>query len=311
MLNDLGDKIVKTIKETHLKPKPRWHFLLKNKFIWTLGLFSLLVGAAAISVILYLLNNNNLALHESVGESFFAWLLLFLPYFWLIFLALFIWLLYYNIKHTSRGYRYHPFLIVVGAIFISIFLGSIFFTLGLGKKIDSVLGERAPLYDVMFNPQIEMWSRPHHGRLSGLIISRQSNIHFIISDRNQNEWQIVHNGQGDNFVISGQVVRLMGRISGDREFKADRIMPMHPGRDFFLRLKPEMRQPLRLNMMRGVIDCSPHSNSLNNQEIIQIIEEALISNQTRVKESVKEDANILQTLSCLGLSQEFLLQMAP
>jgi hypothetical protein len=267
MLNDLGDRIIKTIKETHLKPKPRWHFLLKNKFIWSLGVFSLLIGATAMSVILYLLNNDNLSLHRSVGESFVAWLLLSLPYFWLIFLALFIWLLYYNIKHTSRGYRYHPILIIAGAILISIFLGSIFFALGMGKKIDSILGERAPLYDVMFNPQIEMWSRPHHGRLSGLVISRENNVRFIISDRNKDEWQIVHGGQGDNFVVLGQAVRLMGQISDNGEFRADRIMPMQPGRDFFLRMRPEMRHPRRFEEMRNNLDCPMDPRYLNNTEM--------------------------------------------
>lgn len=310
MLNDLESKIIKTIKETRLSPKPRWHFLLKNKFIWALGIFSLIVGAASVSVILYLFNNN-LTPHQLVGESFLAWFLLSLPYFWLVFLVLFIWLLYYNIKHTSKGYRYQPVVIATLAILMSIALGIIFSGLGWGKKIDSILGERAPLYDVMFNPQIEMWSRPHQGRLSGLVISLQDGSRFIISDRDKVEWQILHDEKEGETVVLGQVLRLLGRISGDNEFTAERVMPMHPGRDFFLRPRPGMKQPLPLHLMKGPIDCSLLANNSNNKEIIEMIEGFLITNQVRVKELIAEDINILNTLSCLGLSQDFILQVSP
>jgi hypothetical protein len=256
MLDNLEDKIIKTIKEARLSPKPRWHFLLKNKFIWALGIFSLIIGSASVSVVLYLLNNNNLSLHRVAGESFFAWLLLSLPYFWLLFLFLFIWLLYYNIKHTNKGYRYHPAIIATLAILMSIFLGSIFYSLGLGKKIDSVLGEKAPFYDVMFNPHIEMWSRPYQGRLSGLVLSFDGDASFTISDRDKVEWRVLHGNKESGTIILGQVVRLMGYVSGDYEFTAEKVMSMRPGRDFFLRQRPDMKpSPNCPRNMRESISC--------------------------------------------------------
>ena len=35
-MDNLGDKVLRKIKEEHIAPKPRWQFLLKDYFIWFL-----------------------------------------------------------------------------------------------------------------------------------------------------------------------------------------------------------------------------------------------------------------------------------
>ena len=90
MSENLEQKIIDKIKTGSLSPKPRWHFLLKERLVWTIGLLALLVGAAAVSVMLYLANNNDWLVYEKAGRNFGAWLLLSLPYFWLVFLTLFL-----------------------------------------------------------------------------------------------------------------------------------------------------------------------------------------------------------------------------
>jgi heme/copper-type cytochrome/quinol oxidase subunit 2 len=236
MSDNLGQKILDKIKNTHLEPKPRWHFLLKNRLVWTAGIVTLLIGAVAMSVIFYLVNNQDLALYKQVDSSFISWFLLSLPYFWIFFLALFIYLLYYNIKHTKKGYRYHPLLLISSAILLSILLGALFSTLGMGKYIDSVLSQRAPLYNRVFNPHINMWSQPERGRLAGLIVLKQDNQHFILLDRDQGQWQVIHGGQADHLVKVGQVIKLIGRIEAQNEFQAQELMIMQPGREFFIRM---------------------------------------------------------------------------
>ena len=51
-------KLVAKIKQANIAPKPRWHFLLKNSVIWAAGTLSLLIGAGAASVMIYLFKYN-------------------------------------------------------------------------------------------------------------------------------------------------------------------------------------------------------------------------------------------------------------
>lgn len=238
MSDNLGQKIIDKIQNTHLEPKPRWHFLLKNRLVWMAGALTLLIGAVAMSVIFYLVNNQDLSLYKQADASFISWLLLSLPYFWIFFLALFIYLLYYNIKHTKKGYRYHPALLITSSILFSILLGALFSTLGIGRHIDNVLSQRAPLYDRVFNPHINMWSQPEKGRLTGLIAIKQDNQHFILLDRNHSQWQVMHSGQDDALVQVGQVIKLIGRIEDKNKFLAQDLLVMRPGREFFMRMRP-------------------------------------------------------------------------
>ncbi|MGE5425898.1 MAG: hypothetical protein ACM3PZ_02395 [Bacillota bacterium] len=227
---------MEAIKEQGVSPRPRWRFLAKEWLVWASGILSLLVGAAAVSVIRYLSENS--ASMES-GKSFGAWLLLSLPYFWMVLLALFLWVFYYNLKHTKRGYRYPMYQVAGAAFLLSILLGLAFYSVGIGQAIDVVLG-RAPLYDRIINPHVSFWSRPEDGRLSGLIIFKEpSGDSLILVDRRRSRWSVHYLPEDEYLAIPGQPVRALGEISGPGVFKAERLMRFQPaGREFFDRLYP-------------------------------------------------------------------------
>ena len=89
MLNhDISRDVLKTIEEKHIKPKPRWTFLLKDYAIWILGAFSLIVGSLAFSVIIYMLKNNDWEVYRHLSGSLPGFVVITMPYFWLIFLAI-------------------------------------------------------------------------------------------------------------------------------------------------------------------------------------------------------------------------------
>ena len=314
MSENLEQKIIDKIKTGSLSPKPRWHFLLKERLVWTIGALALLIGAAAVSVMLYLANNNDWLVYEKAGRNFGAWLLLSLPYFWLVFLALFLWLLSYNLKHTKKGYRYSISLIISIAIAASILLGVAFFALGLGAKIDDVLGRRAPLYDRLFNPHIDFWSQPEEGRLAGLVIALEDEQHFILADRERGEWTVIHTEDDSDLVIVGQPVRVVGKLSGEKEFTAQAIMTMKPGREFFKRLNPGLMPPPGAGRGPGqgpeAINCNgPKSESLalllsESPEFRQDFEENLLANKEMVKELSERDPSFLPSLVNLGVSPQ-------
>ncbi len=239
---EFDQKLVEKIKEEKIAPKPRWHFLLKNNVVWAIGALSLLIGAAAVSVMIYLLKYNGWELQEQTHKSLLEFFLLTLPYFWIIFLGIFIFILYYNLKHTKKGYRYPVWFIAVSGILSSIILGSIFYLLGVGQKIDNVLGERAPLYETVINRQIFFWFNPEEGRLAGIVASEVADGNFYIVDPEGNTWQISSSVNSDDphfldFLKAGEPISLIGQVIDDNRFKADVIRPLVPGRGFFARPK--------------------------------------------------------------------------
>lgn len=241
---EFDQKLAEKIKEDKIAPKPRWHFLLKDYVVLAAGALALLIGAAAVSVMIYLLKNNGWELREETHKSVIEFFLLTLPYFWIIFLGIFVFILYYNLKHTKKGYRYPVWLIALAGVLASIILGSVFYLFGLGKKIDNILGRSAPLYEKVMNRQLSFWFNPKEGRLAGIIASQVVDGNFYIVDLDGNAWQILIRGASadphfPDFLKAGEPVNLIGQIIKDNKFRADFIRPLVPGRGFFDR--PEIR----------------------------------------------------------------------
>jgi len=268
---DVFDRdLIAKIKEEKISPKPRWHFLLKNYVVWTIGGLALLIGAASVSVLTYLLKNNDWGVRQAVHKSWGEFLLLTLPYFWLLFLGLFILIIYYNVKHTKRGYRYPIWSIIVASILASVVLGEGLFLAGLGEKIDSVLGRHAPFYAEFMNPQLDFWSNPEEGRLVGLPIESLGDDRYLLVDRNQKEWKIIVASSTDNnfFKLASRAedmpplpVRLIGEQISDQEFEVKRVMPLEPGRAFFERPEHKMkpRKPSAVKS-KALIECQEKKN---------------------------------------------------
>lgn len=246
-----NQEILEKIKEQNIRPRARWHFLLKNYAIWASGLVALLVGACAFSVIVYLSNYSGFELGREMNKSWEEILLLTLPYFWLIFLAVFIFIFYYNLKHTKSGYRYPVWMVALLAVAGSVFLGGLLYAAGLGQEIDEVLGSQTKIYSTVMNPHIGFWSNPSEGRLLGLVLTAPDNGSFSLVDREQKEWQVVLDSQaGSDLVVFGQPVRLLGRQQDDGSFLAIRVLPMMPGRAYFKNLHHQTPPPPgAVNMM--------------------------------------------------------------
>lgn len=250
---NLSQEILSNIKEHKITPRPKWEFLFKNYFIWTIGFLALFFGAVSTSLIVFMLRYNEWSSFSRLGGGPVEFLLLVVPIFWIISLAIFIILVYFNFKKTKHGYRYNHLLIVGGAIVLSIILGFGFFALGLGQRIDALVGRNAPLYDTVINPRMHFWSNPEAGRLSGLVVAQDSEADFVVVDNNNNEWKVNYvaeedeklvamkkSGFGDDEVFNiavGRPVRFIGEKIIDHEFKAKELVPFHPGREFFRRFE--------------------------------------------------------------------------
>ncbi len=246
------NKLLNKIKDGNICPKPRWQFLLKNYIVWLAGISSLLIGSAAFSVMIYLFKFNDWEIYEQTRKTFLEFFVLTLPYFWLVFLAIFVLIISYNFKHTKSGYRYSSVILIGGSVGLSIIFGTIFYFAGLGEKLDNILGRQMPFYDQVINRHVDFWSRPNEGRLSGIVIERSDDYNFVIIDRGEEIWSVdtsFAKPYPREMVSVGQPIRIIGKESEVNKFSADVILPVNAGRGFFKRF--EGRRPPMPMIMKG------------------------------------------------------------
>ena len=236
--NNLGQKFLKAIKNKAIKPRPRWQFLLKDYLIWIIGAASLIIGSFAFAVILHMLVNNDWDVYQNINDSLAGFILVTLPYLWLVFLGLFIFVAHYNIKHTKKGYRFSLSRLIIGSILISVLLGTLFYSIGLGQALDDTLTDRVPFYRNFLNQRRRIWIQADQGLLAGIIIEVGSDNNFKIIDFNKKEWNVV----GDELILKpgmellpGMGIRMVGQKIDDNNFKAFRVMPALLHQPFMLK----------------------------------------------------------------------------
>jgi hypothetical protein len=240
-----SDKIISKIKEEKLKPRPRWEFIFKNYFLWIVGFLSLFFGALSFSLVIYLFNSSVDIFSDRFGASFWRAFLAVVPVFWLIFLALFVFLFYLNLKKTKRAYKYSPFFILIIGLISSIALGTSFYMIGFGKKLDSALGKNINpiVYGRFMNPQLDFWSEAEEGRIAGIISRLGKDKSFFLLDKNLDEWLVYYNDINSRHILNiekGALIRCFGEKISEDQFRALRIMPMHSANNFFD--KPKFRR---------------------------------------------------------------------
>ncbi len=234
MGDQFDSSILNQIKEQHIKPRAKWIFILKDVSIWSLGILSLFLGAIAVSIIIYFIKNSDWDLYDEMSGSLLEYLLLAMPYFWLIFLAVFIFVVNYDLKHTRSGYRVSLLFVFSSSVFASVFLGVIFYNVGMGQALDDVLGENVAFYDRVINPMMGMWNQPERGRLAGLVEAKINDGQYQLIDMGRQEWLIdISNAKlpMDFEVEIGRPVRLLGKIDGVNFFTVTRLLSHDgPGR---------------------------------------------------------------------------------
>lgn len=317
--DNFDKELISKIKEGHITPKPRWRFAAKNYAIWGIGAITLLLGALTVALIIFMLVHNDWGADRPpvggpLAEMFFV-----IPVFWLVCMILFIGVIYFDIKHTKKGYRYSPLIILAASIGSSIILGGIFYAFGLSQKIDDILGRRAPYYEHIINPRIRFWDNPEQGRLVGLIASQVETDKYKLLDRAQHEWTISTDGAnkmpGAEITV-GKPARLAGNKTGDWQFKVKEILPVETGRRFFDRMGQPPMRPDRLNK-NGAPRQFPDQDADKNlsplftkyPELKASFSDGLLNNKDMIKERIKNDPEFISHLEALNIDPDVIKQL--
>jgi len=252
---NFDEKLLNSIKERKVAPKPRWHFILKEYAIWIAGAAFLIVSAVSFSLVIHmvrLFRFREFGFYQKAVHGPLEFLMLIIPVFWLVMLALFVAIVYYDFKKTKKGYRYPPLVIIGAALLASAGLGVIFARAGLGERVDDAIGKSAPeaFYKHVINPRIDFWSEPEKGRLMGLVIFKKSDDEFGVLDIRKKEWLLYTEGSIGNrdMIEVGRPVRAFGEAISENEFRAEEILSFGPGRGFIMKMRPMPGTP---DMMFG------------------------------------------------------------
>ncbi len=213
----IADKVLERI-ETET-PRSRTYFWLRNILIWLLAGLSVVIGALAVSLIIFRIINASVAFGPD--RPILDDLFLIVPIVWIGITALFGYLAYREVRSTRRGYRYQLSTIILGTVLASVVLGVLFFAAGTGFILDRLAGRHAPLlHQDLERVQGERWLRPENGFLIGTVEATSANG-VVISDPREVRWEVVFEGEALSFPLDslepGERVGMRGRVADESE----------------------------------------------------------------------------------------------
>ena len=191
-IESLTEKIISQIDSEKIKPNPKWQFILKEDMYWIFWALSVIIGAGAVTGIMYRIGNSGLKYYEVTHDNFVSFAYDTLPLVWIVILLVIVILSYLNIRKTNKGYKYPLLLVLCASVGASSIIGNFMYVLGAGPVFDREMAERFPLHRSAFVMEKEKWVKPEKGLLAGSVV--------IVDDDGQNV--IVEDFTGHRWVVS-------------------------------------------------------------------------------------------------------------
>jgi heme/copper-type cytochrome/quinol oxidase subunit 2 len=234
MTNNLADKITEKIKKEKIQPKPKWQFLLKDYLLWSVFGVNVMLGAMFFVVTLFSLRDNDWDVYKYLDQNFLEYVIMTMPYLRIIALIVFVFLAYYNYKHTDKGYKYKTHWIVIMSIVVMMLVGGTLFLVGAEDKIERLFSRSLPYYSNLEERRIQVWHHPEQGLLGGEIVEVSKEFEIILQDCHNKNWQVdvqevVWRGPIGKPEM-GRRIKVIGEQLSENKFKASEVRPWMSGR---------------------------------------------------------------------------------
>lgn len=231
-MSGISKKILKTIKEEGIRPWPEWRARLKNRLFWLFVAVALSLSVFSVSAVWFMAANFDWDIYRYLETSFVAYVLSYLPYFWLVLSALSLTAAYLAYRGTEYGYRW-PRWVVVPPMLISVLaLGLVSGSAGLGAEADG-LAANMPYYKTHRIRKAEAWNHPEKGLIYGKVLMVESDGSVVMERwcldcQGQSLWRVEKgneaNGRWEN-LRPEDAIKIIGQKSGDNCFVAKEIRP--------------------------------------------------------------------------------------
>lgn len=225
----LQKQILDRIKTQQVRPTPKGFFRMRDYILW--GLLGVSVAALSLgsSMVILLIRGIDRSVFGRLGLSLPEKLFYSVPFFWVAVTLAIAAVAYINFRRTRRGYRVGIKQFAIKAGVIAIALGTLIYALNISRYLDRAAVENIPIYSSIVPFNTNGWFDPDHGLLSGSIKIKESDKSFTLRDQNFDLWTVSSddaavNPAGFKF-NSGDRVKIIGRKTGDLEFRAVEIRP--------------------------------------------------------------------------------------
>ena len=248
-LKCLKSSVLSRIESDHVCPKSRLFFRSRECMVWFLWLLSVIFGAFAVAVTLYVLMNNQYSLYEATHDNLFTFVIEVLPFLWVGIFGLMTFVAIYNLRHTSRGYRYPVSVILASSLVLSLAGGSALQLFGFGYSIDHRLGKSMPMYVSQEKLEERVWQMPTEGRIIGkqVFTTLRPTSTIIFEDVTGQRWQVMVDeleAYDMELLASKGKIKLLGRVLDEKVFKfhACGVFPQMIGQDMTMDNLSQERQ---------------------------------------------------------------------
>ncbi len=218
---DLSLTVLERIEKERLEPVPRWLIMCGEYAIWGLWGTSVLFGAVAISVMLYVSMHAGFAMYEATHDTRLSFFVDVLPFLWILVFIVMALIAYFNLRKTKKGYKYPFWQIVLSSLVCSVVGGGILHAGGIGYLIDTQIGKDMPMFPSLARTEEGMWQSPSKGRILGNVTSETEDAkELIFTDMDGDKWIFnISELMSRDIVLlqSGKRVRVIGVVSSTSE----------------------------------------------------------------------------------------------
>lgn len=217
-------EILTKIKDSGMRPRPRWQYLLLNMaMLFSLGV-TVLLGGLVMSLVLLKVLNLDWDYLGVVEGSF----LQFVPLIWLASLALLVFLSVQVFKNLEGGYRFGPLWIMSGAVFVSVLMGGVIYAASGAEVLERGLRENLPVYAQLEEAKEKQFVKPEKGIILGQISEVLADNLINVVDLKGHEWQVQLNEKlaekkNVSNLKSGQAVTVLGKQTEIDKFEAKEL----------------------------------------------------------------------------------------
>ena len=225
-MTKLSKKIIQIIDKENIQPYSKWHFLLKRSVIWIFFILSILLGAISSGVMIYQFQQTEWDLFSHYNQSILEFMMLVIPYFWIVFLIIFSMLVFYYFRKVGRGYRRNTIFVIVMSLMLSLLGGILLNQVGFSEKVEVTFEKQLPFYNSMIQRKRRLWNAPERGLLAGEIIEINSDNKLLIKDFSEKTWMV----DISQAIVRGRMelqqnrrIKIIGKMTGEKSFMAVEI----------------------------------------------------------------------------------------
>lgn len=228
-MENLISKTIGEIKKQKIVPVPRWKYLMKKYAIWAVFAGTIFFGAISFSIAFDMLRQLDWDLYRFVHQSALVYSLTLVPYFWIVCIAIFLALAFFDLRKTETGYRYGWFKISLASISGIIIAGAMLSLSGVGNEVNLILKKDIPYYGQhMIMTKEKQWMQPDSGFLAGTLTNISSDKLEIVDLAGQ-KWNVLLDEQtlirpAVSFK-QGEMIKIIGSKVDKNNFRAIEIRP--------------------------------------------------------------------------------------